>query len=66
MKVVNQSIGRAIRHINDYAIILLIDDRFKTESISRKLPTWIQKRLFHVELYEDTKGMISKYSIIYQ
>lgn len=29
MKVVNQSIGRSIRHIGDYAAILLLDKRFQ-------------------------------------
>jgi len=42
MRAVNQSIGRAIRHKNDYAAILLVDRRFATERISRKLPGWIQ------------------------
>lgn len=42
MKAVNQSIGRAIRHRNDYAALLLVDARFGRASISRKLPAWIR------------------------
>ncbi|OAP58800.1 hypothetical protein AYL99_06097 [Fonsecaea erecta] len=42
MRAVNQSIGRVIRHRNDYAAILMVDKRFSTERISRKLPGWIQ------------------------
>ncbi|TRX90544.1 hypothetical protein FHL15_008517 [Xylaria flabelliformis] len=42
MRAVNQSIGRAIRHRNDYAAIVLIDRRFGTDRIKRKLPGWIQ------------------------
>ncbi|KAI9836155.1 MAG: ATP-dependent DNA helicase chl1 [Sclerophora amabilis] len=42
MRAVNQSIGRAIRHQNDYAAIVLLDKRFATERISSKLPGWIQ------------------------
>ncbi|KAL5756122.1 hypothetical protein ACOSQ2_020868 [Xanthoceras sorbifolium] len=52
MKAVNQSIGRAIRHINDYAAILLVDKRYASESSKRsfshptnKLPQWIKDRL---------------------
>ncbi|OAL38669.1 hypothetical protein AYO20_01875 [Fonsecaea nubica] len=41
MRAVNQSIGRVIRHRNDYAAILMLDRRFSTERISRKLPAWI-------------------------
>ena len=42
MRSVNQSIGRAIRHKNDYAAILMVDRRFTTERIKGKLPGWIQ------------------------
>ncbi|KAL8098973.1 hypothetical protein AgCh_031615 [Apium graveolens] len=52
MKAVNQSIGRAIRHINDYAAILLVDARYASGSSKRifphptdKLPQWIKGRL---------------------
>ena len=45
MKAVNQSIGRAIRHQNDYAAIVLLDHRFARPNITAKLPTWMKKSL---------------------
>jgi hypothetical protein len=45
MKAVNQSIGRAIRHSRDYAVILLLDGRYATPRIASKLPAWIRERL---------------------
>ncbi|KAK9776200.1 putative ATP-dependent DNA helicase CHL1 [Seiridium cardinale] len=42
MRAVNQSIGRAIRHKGDYAAIVLVDRRFGTDRIRKKLPGWIQ------------------------
>ncbi|KAK6124986.1 hypothetical protein DH2020_041260 [Rehmannia glutinosa] len=52
MKAVNQSVGRAIRHINDYAAILLVDARYASDSPKRsfshstdKLPQWIKSHL---------------------
>ncbi|KAK1225406.1 ATP-dependent DNA helicase chl1 [Marasmius sp. AFHP31] len=41
MNAVNQSIGRAIRHKGDWAALLLLDRRYATPSISKKLPGWI-------------------------
>ena len=45
-------LGRAIRHINDYAAILLVDARYASDSSKRsfshpvnKLPQWIKDRL---------------------
>lgn len=45
MRAVNQSIGRAIRHRDDYAAIVLIDRRFSTDRVRGKLPGWIQSGL---------------------
>ena len=42
MRAVNQSIGRAIRHQNDYACIVLLDRRYDTPRIKAKLPGWIR------------------------
>ncbi|KAJ5726460.1 uncharacterized protein N7483_007817 [Penicillium malachiteum] len=45
MRAVNQCIGRAIRHVNDYAAIIMIDRRYDTPRIRAKLPGWIQGSL---------------------
>ena len=45
MRAVNQCIGRAIRHKNDYAAILLVDSRFATERIESRLPGWIRENM---------------------
>ena len=45
MRAVNQSIGRAIRHRNDHACIILLDRRYSTDRIRAKLPAWIQRGL---------------------
>ena len=45
MRAVNQSVGRAIRHRNDYATIIMLDRRYNTPRIQEKLPAWIQKSL---------------------
>ncbi|KAK5953036.1 ATP-dependent DNA helicase chl1 [Knufia fluminis] len=43
MRAVNQSIGRAIRHKNDYAAIYLVDKRYATPRIQAKLPAWLKE-----------------------
>ena len=45
MKSVNQSIGRAIRHKNDYACVVLMDARFSREQVKSKLPGWIKESI---------------------
>ena len=52
MRGVNQSIGRAIRHVGDYACILLCDQRWgacgtsaSRTKAAKALPDWIEQRL---------------------
>ncbi|SCV99988.1 LAFE_0B06942g1_1 [Lachancea fermentati] len=45
MKAVNQSIGRAIRHIEDYANIYLVDKRYESSNIKKKLSGWVRRRI---------------------
>ncbi|EYE96296.1 DNA helicase [Aspergillus ruber CBS 135680] len=45
MRAVNQCIGRAIRHLNDYAAIILIDRRYELPRIQGKLPAWIRQSM---------------------
>jgi len=42
MRAVNQAVGRAIRHRDDYAAIMLVDKRYSMERIRKKLPGWMK------------------------
>lgn len=61
MKAVNQSIGRAIRHINDYAAVLLIDGRYQQERIQQKLPEWIRTQLRCPVSFGAVQGTLAKF-----
>ncbi|KAF0697851.1 Aste57867_11491 [Aphanomyces stellatus] len=54
MKAVNQSIGRSIRHRNDYASIVLLDRRYNTQVIRSRLPRWINDRTVHFNTFGPT------------
>ena len=44
LRAVNQSVGRAIRHAQDYATIVLLDRRYNTDQRIRSgLPGWLTK-----------------------
>lgn len=59
MRAVNQSIGRAIRHQGDYAVIILMDRRYGAPRIRKKLPGWIGTSL---EICEQFGPVMSKLS----
>eukprot|EP00736_Rhodelphis_marinus_P004914 Rmarinus@m.15946 len=47
MRAVNQSIGRAIRHKNDYAAIVLFDRRYRRDDVLSRLPHWMRPSVSH-------------------
>lgn len=52
IKGINQSIGRAVRHKNDYAAIILLDRRYSSKlSIKNGLPKWMLQSLVHHERF---------------
>ena len=51
LRSVNQSIGRAIRHINDFSAIVLVDARYGSAKVQADLPDWIRSRLTTVDQF---------------
>jgi len=41
LRAVNQAIGRAVRHKNDWACIVLVDERWEGQRVRGKLAGWI-------------------------
>jgi chromosome transmission fidelity protein 1 len=66
IKAVNQSIGRSIRHKNDYATIVLLDKRYQTPRISKKFPKWIGDSVKKPNSFGEGFGSISRYSTTFQ
>ncbi|KAJ5067720.1 atp-dependent DNA helicase ddx11-related [Anaeramoeba ignava] len=61
MRAVNQSIGRSIRHKNDYAVIMLIDSRYSLQNIQKKLPSWISQSFLVFENVDNTVQEIDRF-----
>ena len=65
-KAVNQSIGRAIRHRNDYAALILADARYSRASAKSSLPNWISQRLTEADKFGPTVATIRKVYLLYK
>ncbi|KZP31421.1 DNA repair helicase [Athelia psychrophila] len=61
MNAVNQSIGRAIRHRGDWASLILIDRRYSSSSIRRKLPKWIGDGTVVAETFGSTMKHLGQF-----
>ncbi|XP_026322080.1 ATP-dependent DNA helicase DDX11 [Hyposmocoma kahamanoa] len=61
MKVVNQCIGRAVRHANDYASVILVDERYSRPQTMAALPSFVQKSLISNCTFGPTIGSIAKF-----
>lgn len=59
MKAVNQCIGRAVRHINDYSTVILLDKRYSNKT--KSLPGWIQRTLTVNNTFNTTIGDVAKF-----
>lgn len=61
IKSVNQCIGRSVRHIKDYASVLLLDERYGSEKVRRKLPQWISRNLKIPTTFGIMQGAVAKF-----
>jgi len=61
MRAVNQCVGRAIRHKNDYAAILMMDRRYGAQRIQAKLPGWIRKTLANGAGVRELEGRLDEF-----
>ena len=59
MKAVNQCIGRAIRHINDYSTIILLDKRYTCKT--KALPHWVQRTVIVHKKFGSTMSTVAKF-----
>ncbi|KAH3682974.1 hypothetical protein WICPIJ_006061 [Wickerhamomyces pijperi] len=64
MKAVNQCIGRSIRHIADYCVIYLIDERYKNVDVQGKLSKWIRDRIDCDD--DQSLGVLQKTKMFFQ
>lgn len=62
MKAVNQSIGRAVRHRNDYAAVLLLDQRYTWAHTQAALPSWIRASLSSHTKFSPAFALLNKVS----
>ncbi|XP_054265114.1 ATP-dependent DNA helicase DDX11 [Macrosteles quadrilineatus] len=61
MKAVNQCIGRAVRHREDYATVLLLDARYARPNTLKLLPGWIQTSLQTNQKMGPTVAAVAKF-----
>ncbi|RAL08409.1 DNA helicase [Aspergillus homomorphus CBS 101889] len=66
MRAVNQCIGRAIRHRNDYAAIVLMDKRYGRPNINGKLPAWIKQSMMATSVDQPADRTIQSLSTFFR
>ncbi|WFD19601.1 RNA helicase [Malassezia caprae] len=61
MRAVNQSLGRAIRHKDDYAAFLLLDRRYARTEIQSRLPGWIRSQVHEHDRFGASIAAMAKF-----
>jgi chromosome transmission fidelity protein 1 len=62
MKVINQTVGRSVRHKNDYATIILFDKRFKNDNTLQGMPQWVVGNRLVLEKEQDIADRIADFT----
>lgn len=50
-----------MRHINDYAAVLLLDERYSEDRIVKKLPLWISRSLIQPPAFSIVQSSLAKF-----
>ena len=61
MRTVNQCIGRSIRHINDYAAIVLLDCRYSQPRVTTQLPMWLSSEIQNCSDFKDIETKLKTF-----
>lgn len=60
MRAVNQSLGRVIRHIKDYGVLMVIDERYERQNIKSYFSAWLRNyrkmRVLDFDLIEEIRA----------
>lgn len=64
MRAVNQSLGRVIRHIKDYGVLMVIDERYERQNIKCYFTAWLRnyrkKRVLNDDLIEEIQSFFER------
>jgi chromosome transmission fidelity protein 1 len=58
LRAVNQAIGRAVRHQNDWACIVLVDSRWSGERVRGKLAGWLKESVSGGTAFGEVVGKV--------
>lgn len=61
VRAVNQAVGRAIRHKNDFGIILLCDERFSGSNVRSQLSKWLRPHIDVAPSFEAARSSIESF-----
>ena len=61
MKAINQTIGRAFRHQNDWAAIALLDCRYSQQSIRTQITPWINSQCRVYKKHQEMKNALEHF-----
>ena len=60
MKTVNQTVGRAVRHRNDYSSIILLDKRFKGTVVD-SMPSWVVRDIKYLSTKSSVRAELTTF-----